>query len=112
MFQQIIAIIVVLFFIFKLFWQKRKKQIAGNEFVFWLVFWIVGIIAILFLKQIDNLVANLGFSGSGINVLFYIAVILLFHLMFKLRIRMERQEKNITKIIRKVAIDNEEEKNK
>ena len=112
MFQQIIAAIVILFFVFKLIWQKKKGQVARNEFIFWIVFWIIGLAAILSLKQIDNLVAKMGFSGSGINILFYIAVIIIFHLIIKLRIRMEKQEKNITKIIREIAINNPNSENK
>lgn len=104
MFQQIIALIIILFFLSRLFWQKRKKQINAGEFIFWLVFWISAAVAVVSLKWIDKLVAGLGFSGSGIEVLFYIAVIILFYLIFRLRLKIEKMEKNITKVIREIAL--------
>jgi small membrane protein len=104
MLQQVIAIVFICFFVFRLFWQKKKGQIKNDEFGFWLIFWIIAAIAILFIKQIDTVVASLGFSSSGISILFYIAVFLLFYFIFRLRLRIERIEKNITKIVRESAI--------
>lgn len=107
MFQQIIALIIICFFLARLLWQKQKKQIGGGEFLFWLSFWIVAAAAIAGIKWIDKLLAQLGFSGSGIEVLFYLAVIILFYLIFKIRLRQEKQEKEITKITRKIALNKE-----
>jgi len=107
MFQQILALIIILFFFSRLIWQKKKNQINSNEFVFWSMFWITAATAIIFIKEIDRLVAFLGFSREGIDILFYIAVIILFYLIFKIRIRQAKIEKEITKIVREIAIKNE-----
>jgi hypothetical protein len=112
MFQQLIALIIILFFLSRLFIQKRKKQIGANEFAFWLVFWLLAAGAIIFLKRIDALVAELGFSGTGIEVLFYAGVIILFYLIFRLRLRLERMERDITKIVRNLAINSPSKKEK
>lgn len=109
MFQQILALIIILFFLSRLFWQKRQKRITGGEFIFWMIFWLFALMAIVFIKKIDALVASLGFSGTGIEILFYLAVIVLFYLVFKLRLSIEKMEKNLTKLVRKNALD---EKNK
>lgn len=106
MLQQIIALIIIAFFLSRLFWQKQKNQIRVNEFIFWLIFWILAAGAIIILKWIDKFVANLGFSGSGIDILIYISVVILFYLIFKLRLKMEKMEKNITKIVRNIALHN------
>ena len=110
MFQQIIALIIIAFFLARLFWQKQKKQIRGGEFLFWLIFWLLAAAAIVGIKWIDLLVKNLGFSGSGIEVLFYLAVIILFYLVFKLRLRQEKQEKEITQLTRQEALENKQKK--
>lgn len=106
MLQQIIALIIIAFFAFRLLWQKRKKQIGANEFVFWLIFWILAALAVIFLKWIDALVAELGFSGSGIEVLLYAGVVVLFYFIFRLRLRLEKIERDITKIVRIIAVKN------
>ncbi len=107
--QQIIALIIIIFFIIRLFWQKKKDQIVFSEFIFWLCFWLLAGAAIIFIKNIDRLLTGLGFSSSGINVLFYLAVILLFYLVFKLRIRLEKIERDLTKIIREIALMNKKQ---
>jgi len=104
MLQQILALIIIAFFLSRLFWQKQKKQIGANEFIFWLIFWLMAAGAIIVLKYIDKFVAGLGFSGSGIDILIYIAIVILFYFIFRLRLRLEKIEKDITKIVREIAV--------
>jgi len=106
MLQQIIALIVILFFISRLLIQKKRNQIGANEFVFWLVFWLLSMAVIASLKWIDKLVADLGFSGSGIEVILYVSVALLFYFIFRLRLKLEKMEKDITKIVREISLNN------
>jgi len=106
--QQIIGLIIIGYFIIKLFWQKRSNQINATEFSAWLFFWILAALAIVFLKQIDLLVRNLGFTASGIDVLLYLAVVMLFYFVFRLRIRIARMEQNITKVVREIATRNKD----
>ena len=106
MIQQLIALIIILFFVSRLFWQKKKNIISLNEFIFWLFFWLASAFAILYIKTIDRLVANLGFSSTGINILFYLGTIILFYLILRLRLRLEKIERNLTRIIREIALMN------
>lgn len=106
MFQQILALIIIAFFVARLFWQKQKKQVSAPELAFWLVFWSLAGLAIVFIKWIDVLVANLGFSGTGIEILFYLGVVVLFYFLFRLRLRLEKMERDITKITREISIKN------
>ncbi len=98
MFQQILAIIIIAFFLIRLFGQKKKNKITSSEFSVWLVFWLVALIAIIFLKQIDALVADLGFSGTGINVLVYLALLVLIYFVFRMRLTLAKMEKNISEL--------------
>jgi hypothetical protein len=104
MLQQIIALIVIAFFLARLFWQKKGNKLSASEFIFWLIFWALAALAIIFLKLIDRLVADLGFSGSGIEVLFYLGVVILFYFIFRLRIKLEKIEKDITRIVREISL--------
>ena len=98
MLQQLLAIIIIAFFLVRLFSQKKKKQITPNEFFLWLIFWSIALVAIIFLKQIDLLVADLGFSGSGINILVYLALLALIYLVFRMRLTLAKMEKNISEL--------------
>ena len=92
MMQQIIALALIAFFIWRLSVQKKKQQINKNEFVFWLFFWLLAAIAVIFIRQIDSLVELLGFSGSGINFLLYLAVLLLFYFVFRMRLNLAKMD--------------------
>lgn len=104
MFQQIIALIVIAFFLGRLFWQKQKKMLNASEFIFWFFFWLLAALIIVSLKWIDRLVASIGFSGSGIEVIIYLAVAILFYFIFRLRLRLEKIERDITKLVREAAL--------
>lgn len=109
MLQQLIALIIIVFFLARLIWQRQKKMIANGEFVFWLFFWMAAGLAVVSLKVIDRLVAGLGFSGSGIQILLYVAVAILFYLIFRLRLRLVKMEQDLTKIVTHIAL-NEQKK--
>lgn len=104
MLQQLSASIIILFFIIRLVGQKKRKQINNNEFGLWLAFWLLALAAIIFLKKIDFLVASLGFSGAGINVLVYIAVLILIYLVFRLRLNQAKIERQLSEINQELAL--------
>ena len=103
--QQIIALLLIAFFIFRLFRQKQADLITISEFYLWLVFWLLSGGAILFIKQIDRLVAYLGFSGSGINVLLYLAVLALFYLVFRLRLSLAKLDRDLSELNRQLTLN-------
>jgi hypothetical protein len=105
MLQQLIALTIIFFFIWRLSVQKRKQEINKNEYIVWLGFWILGALAIIYIRDIDRILIDLGFSGSGINFLLYITVIILFYNVFKLRLLLAKTEANITTLSRKIALN-------
>lgn len=106
MLQQIIALLIIISFIGRLVQEKNKKDINSKEFVLWLLFWLAAAAAIVFIKQIDQLVHWLGFSGSGINFLIYLAVLVLFYLGFRLRLSLAKLDHNLTDLTRHLALNN------
>jgi hypothetical protein len=104
MIQFLLGFIVISFFIFNLIKEKKAKKISSYQFYVWLFFWIFSLVVLMFLKKIDSLVLRLGFSSSGAQFIFYFAVIILFYSIFRMKIKIEKLEKNITKIVEKIAI--------
>ena len=96
MLQQIIALLVILFFLLRLFGQKTKQEISGNEFLLWLIFWLIAAAAIIFLKPLDRLVKSVGFSGSGINLLVYLAVLALIYFVFRLSLEVNKLDRGLS----------------
>lgn len=108
MIQELLALIVIFLFLGRLGWQLYKQQIPQGQFVFWLFFWLTGGVLIIFLKEIDTFVAKLGFSSSGIQILFYVSVAIIFYFIFRMRLKMEKLESDLTEIIRLVALQSSE----
>ena len=98
MWQQVLALIVIIFFLLRLFNQKKRQEITGQEFLLWFIFWLISAAAIIFIKQIDLLVKSLGFSGTAINFLVYLAVLALIYQVFHLRLVIAKMEKNLSVI--------------
>lgn len=112
--QQILGFIIVIFFLARLYGHKRSGQVNRQEFYLWLVFWLGVGLVIASLKYIDALVGRLGFTTSAINILAYLGIAVLFYALFRLRVRMAKLEKDITKVVEEVAIgkmQNAERKN-
>lgn len=105
MLQQIFAVILILFFILRLFSAKSKGAMSSAEFNLWLVFWLFSIAVVISIKKIDALVAFIGFSSSGINVMLYFAIISLFYLLFRIRLKIEKMDKDITKLVREISLN-------
>ncbi|MFP4514638.1 MAG: DUF2304 domain-containing protein [Parcubacteria group bacterium] len=104
MWQQIIALVFIVVFIIRLSLLKKKGEIQSNEYIFWMIFWSLAGLAVLFLKELDNLLFDFGFSGSGINFLLYLAVLFLFYLIFRLRLKILDLDTKITKLLRELAL--------
>jgi hypothetical protein len=104
MIQQSLAIFIIVFFIIRLFLQKRKGTISGAEFLLWFFFWSASLLVIVFIRQIDSMVAYLGFSSSGINVLLYLSIAWLFNLLFRVRLKIEKLEKEISELCHAIAL--------
>jgi len=111
MWQQIIAFSIIIIFIFRLSILRKNNKIKSNEFNFWIIFWCLAAIPVLFLIQIDIILFNLGFSGGGINFLLYLAILFLFYLIFKLRLKIVNLEAKLTKLIREIALDSNKKDN-
>jgi small membrane protein len=85
-------------------WQKIKARALGKRWgAFWLAFWL-GVAAVVALPWTTSLLAaRLGVT-RGVDLVVYISVIALFYLVFRLTVKIEKLEGNITKLVREVAL--------
>ncbi len=111
----LIQIILSLFVLFALFnvWQRfRNKEISAVALFFWVIFWAV-VVLVVWRPGLSTELANFLGVGRGADLLFYLSIALLFYLIFRLTVKMEKMERNITKIVREIAyksVEKEEEK--
>jgi len=102
----IIKIVVTLFALFALsraILRFKKKEISKKEVLWWSLLWLTLIIVAL-LPGFTTFFANLFGIGRGADVVLYASVIILFYLIFKIYVKIEQVEKNLTKIVRKLTL--------
>ena len=100
----------ILFTLFALFavvmvWKRQNDhQLGVIAALFWIFFWILAVMAVLWPNSTTILANSVGI-GRGSDFVLYIAIVLLFYLIFKLHIKIEEINRNITKVVRKDAIE-------
>ncbi|MDD2807033.1 MAG: DUF2304 family protein [Patescibacteria group bacterium] len=108
----IIKIFIILFIIFVLsrtFIRFRAKDITIQELVIWSIFWSSVAIATLIPRQTDALARMVGVA-RGADLLVYISIIVLFFVVFKIVVKLEKISRDITKIVRHQALNDKEYK--
>ena len=105
--MQIIILIFALFALSRVFTNLGHKNLEKVEATFWMLFWAMVIFIAIFPQIIDGL-ANLFGVTRGVDLAIYFSILLLAYLIFRLYAQINSMEKKITKIIRTVAIKNEE----
>jgi len=100
-----IQIILLVFFLFA--WSRvlkkyRSSEIKLKELIIWSVFWLVAG-AVVLSPNSTNMIAGIVGIGRGADLVVYISLALLFYILFRIFYRLEKIEKNITKITRELA---------
>ena len=105
---QIFILLFALFAISRTLRQFRQGALSIVWLIFWIVFWIaVGGVALS--PQTTDVVAKLVGVGRGADFMIYLSMIALFYLIFRLFGKIEDVEREITKLVRKLAIEEAEE---
>lgn len=96
---QFILVILIILAVLRLLYQLKNKNIGFNQFFTWLIIWLVAIV-IISQPKITTYLATIVGIGRGVDLAIYVSIIVIFYLMFRLLLRLEKIEKDITKIVR------------
>jgi len=103
--MEIIQIIIVIFALFafsRSLLRIRDKTISKSEFIFWSCLWLSIIVVALLPETISYFSESLGIE-KGLNLIIYASIIFLFYLVFRLYVKIEKNNQNLTKIVREIA---------
>lgn len=104
-----IIIFQVLFSLFALAnmyktWERKKNSsISNRESIFWGFFWLSSMLVVLWPNTVQMLADALGI-GRGSDLVLYVAVALLFYLIFSLQMAMQKMQRDLTKMVQKDAL--------
>lgn len=100
---QVFAIAMALFAISRAYLRLREKKLKPFEFIFWTLLWLV-VVFIAFAPDVTFFFSKLVGIERGIDIIIYTSIIALFYLMFRLYVKLETVEQNLTKIVRELAL--------
>lgn len=108
---QILIIGFAIFAIARAVTQVREGRLPLLWMIFWIVFW-VAVSVVAWLPHTTSFVANLLGVGRGADLVVYVALLALFYLVFRLFVKFEDVEREITSLVRTLALKDSEEKKK
>ncbi|MBT4516697.1 MAG: DUF2304 domain-containing protein [Candidatus Komeilibacteria bacterium] len=108
MYLQIVVTIFIVFILLKLFLQKQKNKISLVAFLIWLLLWFAVLIVFWLPDSTTYLATWLGI-GRGADLVVYISILAIFYMIFKIFVRLNKMDEEITKVVREDAIKNVKE---
>ncbi|MBU1180399.1 DUF2304 domain-containing protein [Patescibacteria group bacterium] len=104
---QYILLIIIVFILAQVARKFKARKISLREFLFWLIFWLaVG--AVILLPQITSFLAEKLGVGRGADLVVYASLIFVFYMLFRLFVRQEKVERDISKIVEEIAKRNDQ----
>jgi len=100
---QILILLFIAFVIIKATKKLIKKEISLLLYFFWVALWL----AIAIINIFPAIIAWVAFSvgiGRGVDLLIYSAIIVISYTVFKINIRTKTLERNMTELVRKIAL--------
>ena len=108
---QVVIIIFALFALSRAFLRFKDNKLTKKEFLFWIVIWL-SVMIVSFIPNIIGPLSNLFGIGRGIDLIVYVSIIILFYLIFRLYVKIESVEKEITSVVRKLALNKKKKSEK
>lgn len=97
---------LILLIIYRVVIKWRQGILTSRDVIFWIGFWfVVGIIILL--PETTSFMAEVVGVGRGADLVVYLSIVLIFYIIFQMTIKIEKIERNITKVVRTVAMKDE-----
>jgi hypothetical protein len=101
---KVFIIIVALFTISRAILRFNDKKIGWQGLLFWITLWLLAVV-FAFAPNGVSYVADLVGIKRGTDFLAYLSIILLFYMIFRIYVKFEGMEQNITKLTREIAVN-------
>ena len=104
MFLQIIISILVIIALSVIIKRKSQNKLSLGQAATWFLMWLIVLIVFWYPESTSYLASSLGI-GRGADLIIYAAIVVMFYMLFRMYLRMDKLSDDITKIVRKVGID-------
>ncbi len=83
--------------------QYQAQKVSVYWFTVWALFWI-GVCAVAISPQTTDIVADWVGVERGADLIVYISIIILYYAMYRVLMRLERQNRELTDLVRSLAV--------
>ena len=101
---QILLVVFFLFALIKVIGRFRMGDLSKAGLVWWSLFWVAAAVVVI-LPNSTAYFAKLVGIGRGADLVVYLSLASVFFILFKLMMKIELLNKDITKLTRKIALD-------
>lgn len=108
---QILLSIFLLFAVSRVLLQLREKRLTAKSFFFWAGVFTAAILGVLN-PALTTKIAQVFGIGRGADVVIYFSIVMLFYLIFRLTISIEEVRREISKLVKEIALNNEKSRKK
>jgi len=105
---QYIAMAIVFSLMLYVLGKYGKREMEWGDFLFWETILVALMVVSIFPIEIANFIKGLLGLGRGLDALFVVSIGLAYILVFKVYLAVDRTEREITELTRKIAIELEE----
>ena len=106
MLSQLLLSVFLIFAISRVFLQVRSSKLSLGAFLFWGSLFVLALVGVVE-PNATSYVAKLLGIGRGADVVIYTSIAVLFYLIFRLSISLEETRREITGLVRKIALNQE-----
>lgn len=102
---QVLLTAIIVFMLFITMRRAYQGIIPWPEAAGWSALWVIAAVVIL-LPQTTSIIASLIGVGRGVDLVVYVSVTLLFVLVFRLFLTLDRLDQTLTELVRRDALRN------
>ena len=100
---QILLSFFLLFAVSRVLLQLRSANLSPSAFLFWVVLFLIALTGVL-RPELTAYAAQVLGIGRGADGVIYISIALIFYLIFRLSIHVEETRREISELVRKIAL--------
>ncbi len=100
---QILITILALVALFGVARRFKTGAVSKGGLIIWILLWVAAG-ALVWVPQVTNKLAGFLGVGRGADAVFYIAIVLLFYLLFRVHGRIEQLEHQLNELVKKIAL--------
>ena len=102
---KILTVIFIVFAASRAYLRFKGKSLNFSSLIFWSIIWLATLVFV-FDPQISDAIAKLFGLQRGTDTVFFLAIILLFYLIFRLYVKVDMIDKDLTRLVSEISKKN------